>query len=153
MASNVQQAASVSSTNLATQVRANVPKVKVLDNYLGVRGLLQAYLAQLELYIGFNISQFSSDQEKTLFGISCLRDKAFNWIEAPLREFLEKSPQEKRADISVISNYARYKEEIKKHFGVVNEAQAAEMKLLSLRQEHGAAEYAAEFQHITSLTD
>ena len=66
---------------------------------------------------------------------------------------MEKSPQEKRADTSVISNYARYKEEIKKHFGVVNEAQAAETKLLSLRQEHGAAEYAAEFQRIASLTD
>ena len=46
----------MSSTDLVTQVRANMPKVKVLDNYLGVRGLLQAYLAQLELYIGFNIS-------------------------------------------------------------------------------------------------
>ena len=43
-----------------------------------------------------------------------------------------KSPQEKRADISVISNYMRYKKEIKKHFSVVNKAQVAEMKLLSL---------------------
>ena len=153
MVSNVQQAVSVSSTDLATQVRANVSKIKVLDNYLGVRGLLQAYLAQLELYIGFNISQFSLDQEKTLFRISCLHNKTFNWIEAPLQEFLEKSPQEKRADISVISNYARYKKEIKKHFGVVNEAQAAETKLLSLWQKHSAAEYAVKFQHITSLTD
>ena len=74
----------MSSTDLATQIRANMPKVKVLDNYLGVRGLLQAYLAQLKLYIRFNISQFSSDQEKTLFRISCLHNKAFNWIEAPL---------------------------------------------------------------------
>ena len=56
MVSNVQQAASVSSTDLATQIRANMSKVKVLNNYLGVRELLQAYLAQLELYIRFNIS-------------------------------------------------------------------------------------------------
>ena len=56
MVSNVQQAASVSSTDLVTQVRANMPKIKVSDNYLGIRGLLQAYLAQLKLYIGFNIS-------------------------------------------------------------------------------------------------
>ena len=56
MASNVQQAASVSSTDLVTQVRANMSKVKVLDNYLSIRGLLQVYLAQLKLYIGFNIS-------------------------------------------------------------------------------------------------
>ena len=78
MASNVQQAVSVSSTDLATQVRANVSKIKVLDNYLDIRRLLQTYLAQLKLYIGFNISQFSLNQEKTLFGISCLRNKAFN---------------------------------------------------------------------------
>ena len=56
MTSNVQQAVSVSSTDLATQVRANVSKIKVLNNYLDVRELLQAYLAQLKLYIGFNIS-------------------------------------------------------------------------------------------------
>ena len=46
-----------------------------------------------------------------------------------------------------------YKKEIKKHFGVVNEAQAAETKLLSLWQKHDAAEYTVKFQHITSLTD
>ena len=68
----------MSSTDLATQIRANVSKIKVLNNYLGIRELLQAYLAQLELYIGFNISQFSLNQEKTLFRISCLRNKAFN---------------------------------------------------------------------------
>ena len=56
MVSNVQWAVSVSSTDLATQVRANVSKIKVLNNYLDIRGLLQAYLAQLELYIEFNIS-------------------------------------------------------------------------------------------------
>ena len=128
MASNVQWAVSVSSTDLATQVRANVSKIKVLNNYLGVKELLQVYLAQLKLYIEFNISQFSLNQEKTLFGISCLRNKTFDWIEALLQEFLEKSPQEKRADISVISNYTCYKKEIKKHFGVVNKTQAAEMK-------------------------
>ena len=126
-------------------------KIKILNNYLSVRELLQTYLAQLKLYIEFNISQFSLNQEKTLFRISCLHNKTFNWIEAPLQEFLEKSLQEKRADISVISNYACYKKEIKKHFDVVNETQVAEMKLLSLQQKHGAAEYAVKFQHIASL--
>ena len=132
MVSNVQQAVSVSSTDLVTQIRANVSKIKVLNNYLSIKGLLQVYLAQLKLYIEFNISQFLLNQEKTLFGISCLHNKAFDWIEAPLQEFLKKSPQEKRADISVISNYVCYKKEIKKHFSVVNETQAAETKLLSL---------------------
>ena len=46
----------MSSTDLATQVRANVFKIKVSDNYLDIKGLLQVYLAQLKLYIGFNIS-------------------------------------------------------------------------------------------------
>ena len=77
----------------------------------------------------------------------------FNWIEVTLQEFLEKSLKKKREDTSIISNYVSYKKEIKKHFGVVNEAQAAETKLLSLQQKHSAAEYAVKFQHITSLTD
>ena len=77
----------------------------------------------------------------------------FNWIEVTLQEFLEKSLKKKREDTSIISNYVSYKKEIKKHFGVVNEAQAAETKLLSLWQKHDAAEYAVKFQCITSLTD
>ena len=56
MVSNVQQAVSVSSTDLVTQIRANMSKIKVLNNYLDIRELLQAYLAQLKLYIEFNIS-------------------------------------------------------------------------------------------------
>ena len=56
MVSNVQWAVSVSSTNLATQIRANVFKIKVSDNYLSIKELLQVYLAQLKLYIEFNIS-------------------------------------------------------------------------------------------------
>ena len=153
MVSNVQWAVSVSSTDLATQVRANMSKIKILNNYLDIRELLWVYLVQLKLYIEFNISQFSLNQEKTLFEISCLHNKTFNWIEALLQEFLKKLSQEKRADTSVISNYVHYKKEIKKHFGVVNEAQAAETKLLSLWQKHSAVKYAVKFQHITSLTD
>ena len=56
MVSNVQQAVSVSSTDLVTQVRANMSKIKILNNYLSIRELLQVYLAQLKLYIGFNIN-------------------------------------------------------------------------------------------------
>ena len=56
MVSNVQWAVSVSSTDLATQIRANVFKIKILDNYLSIKELLQVYFAQLKLYIEFNIN-------------------------------------------------------------------------------------------------
>ena len=62
-----------------------------------------------------------------------------------LQKFLEKSLKKKRENINIISNYIQYKKEIKKHFDVVNETQAAEMKLFSLWQKHDAAEYAVKF--------
>ena len=48
----------MSSTDLATQIRANMFKIKILNNYLSVKELLQVYFAQLKLYIRFNINQF-----------------------------------------------------------------------------------------------
>ena len=148
-----QWAASIVSQDSPTCEESEAPGVKVLDLYYRERDKLHPYIAQLKLYIGFNGWKFPGDQDKTLFGISQLRDTAFNWADPTLIKFLEKDVKGKWADDSFISDYAQYKVEIKKMFSIVNEWEAAEWKLHTLRQDGLAVTYAAEFQWITALTE
>ena len=85
-----QRAASIVSQDSLTCEESEAPGVKVPDLYYGERDKLRPYIAQLKLYIGFNGLKFPGDQDKTLFGISRLRDTAFNWADPTLTEFLEK---------------------------------------------------------------
>ena len=90
-----QQAASIVSQDSPTCEESEAPEVKVPDLYYGECDKLRPYIAQLKLYIGFNGWKFSGDQDKTLFGISRLRDTAFNWADPTLTEFLEKDVKDK----------------------------------------------------------
>ena len=148
-----QWAVSIVSQDSLTCEKSETPEVKVLNLYYEECDKLHSYIAQLKLYIEFNGWKFSGDQDKTLFDISQLRDTAFNWADPTLIKFLKKDVKGKWADDSFISDYAQYKVEIKKMFGIVNEWEAAEWKLHTLRQDGSAVTYAAEFQWITALTE
>ena len=54
---------------------------------------------------------------------------------------------------SIFNNYKKYKNELRRAFGVVDEKQAAERRLHILKMDKSAAKYAAEFQRIAALTD
>jgi len=56
----------------------NVLKVPALNAFTDERGKLRAFLAKLELYIGFNQAKFRSEMNKGLFTISYLKNAAFN---------------------------------------------------------------------------
>ena len=148
-----QWAVSIVSQDSLTCEESETPEVKILNLYYGECDKLCSYITQLKLYIEFNDWKFSEDQDKTLFGISWLRDTAFNWADLTLIKFLKKNVKGKWADDLFISNYVQYKVEIKKMFSIVNEWEAAEWKLHTLRQNELAVTYAAEFQWITALTE
>ena len=148
-----QWAVSIVSQDSLTCEESETPEVKILDLYYEECDKLHSYITQLKLYIEFNGQNFSGDQDKTLFDISQLRDITFNWADLTLTEFLKKNVKDKWADDLFISDYVQYKVEIKKMFGIVNEWEAAEWKLHTLRQNRLAVTYAAEFQWITALTE
>lgn len=128
----------------------NAPKMSVPDAFTGERGKLPAFLAKLELYIGFN----QAEMDKGLFATSFLKDAAFDWVDPNLHEFLDKTPHERNADKeSIFGNYRKFKEEPQRAFGVVDEKRTAERRIHVLRLERSAAVYSAEFQRIAALTE
>ncbi len=79
MAISAQKSASTSQVNLqGHQQMIDVPKVPALNAFTGERGKLRAFLAKLELYIGFNQAKFRFEMDKGLFTVSYLKDAAFN---------------------------------------------------------------------------
>ena len=82
MASSTQKAASTSAVNLqgleGLREMNNIPKVPAPDAFKGERGKLRSFLAQLNLYIGFNQKKFSSKMDKDLYTVAYLKDAVFD---------------------------------------------------------------------------
>src|SRR5277367_1186493 len=65
------------------------PKLALPDTFNGSRAKLKAHLAQVDLYIGFNLEKFRAETDKVMWAISFLRGAAFDWIEFFLNDFTE----------------------------------------------------------------
>jgi len=79
MTTSAQKSALTSQVNLqGLQQTINVLKVSAPNVFTGGRGKLQAFLAKLELYIGFNQAKFRFKMNKGLFTVSYLKNAAFN---------------------------------------------------------------------------
>jgi len=130
----------------------NVLKVPALNAFTDERGKLRAFLAKLELYIGFNQAKFRSEMNKGLFTISYLKNAAFNWVDLKLHEFLDKTPKKQMNNKKFIfSDYKKFKDELQRAFKVVDEKWAAERRLHILKMNKLTVKYAAEFQQIAAL--
>jgi len=91
---------------------------------------------------------------KGLYTVSLLKDAAFNWVDPKLHEFLDKMVKKRNKDKeSIFGNYGKFKEKLRRAFGVVNEKQAVERCIHILRQDGSAAKYSTEFQQIATLTE
>lgn len=155
---SIPKSASTSQVNLegleSLHAMNNIPKVPPPDAFSGKRGKLRSLLAKLNLYIGFNQKKFTSEMDKGLYTVAYLKDAAFDWVDPKLREFLDKTPHERTRDKdSIFNDFEKFKEELRRAFGVVDEKRAAERRLHTLRMDKSAAKYAAEFQRIAALMD
>ncbi len=155
MTTSAQKSASTSQVNLqGLQQMINVPKVPAPNVFTGERGKLRAFLAKLELYIGFNQAKFRFEMDKGLFTVSYLKDAAFDWVDLKLHEFLDKTPKKwMNNKESIFGNYKKFKNELQRAFRVVDEKQAAKRRLHILKMNKSAVKYAAEFQQIAALMD
>ena len=86
------------------------PKIKEPDTYRGERHKLQGWLEQLQVY--FKAIQWAEghDDEKILYAISLLRDKAGKWI----------TPYTKELIPSTWDNWAGFAQELRSQFGVID---------------------------------
>ena len=59
------------------------------DEFKGDQTKLKSFLTQCELFIGFNLAQFSNDSEKVLQVVTLLRGVALDQVEPFLEDFIK----------------------------------------------------------------
>lgn len=135
-------------------------KVPTPDTFSGERTKLKAFLAQTELFIGFNSTRFVNETEKVLWAATLLRGPAFNWIEAFLADYLENRTSEGKCSTvmskeaqTIFLTFKGFKDKITRVFGDIDQERTAERHIQNLRQKGSAASYTAEFQQYSGKTD
>jgi len=115
----------------ATTKATKVVKVGTPDTYSGGKDKLKPFLAQTELYTNFNRDLFITEADKVLYTASYLRGAAANWFQPYQANYLsndETTPETR----DILESYDNFKKQLYKIFGLVNEKQDAERKILLL---------------------
>ena len=99
------------------------PKAKEPEVYRGERDKLRGWLAQLIVYYRTVGWQNCYDEEKILYSTSLLRDDAGNWI----------TPYAEERITPTWDNWARFKTELRRQFGVINAKGEARIKLKNMK--------------------
>ena len=80
-------------------------KVALPEKFLGQQNKLQAYLAQMEMFLHFNKKALLYQADQVIAAATYLKDKAFNWFKPKLKDFLERGKDMKKDTIRIFSNY------------------------------------------------
>src|SRR5271168_2223377 len=132
-------------TVIARPLRVNTP-----DAYRGERDLLDAFLLQCDIYIGFSGEKlFPTEVDKVLWVTTYLRGRALAWMQVYTQDLLtyQATPEEQQPlTRQIFGDYAVFKAQIRKIFGEIDPVRKAERELRGLRQSGSAAKYAAPFR-------
>ncbi|KAL2004485.1 hypothetical protein VTN00DRAFT_3487 [Thermoascus crustaceus] len=79
-------------------------KIAKPDLYYGDRPKLQTFISQLELYFFFNPHEFPNEERKVMFAATYLRSMAAKWFDPYLKDRLERTPEQWRAETTEIFN-------------------------------------------------
>jgi len=78
MITTAQKVTLTSQVNLQSMQHPDTSKVLVLNIFTDEQEKLQAFLAKLKLYIGFNHKKFRSEMNKELYTVFLLKNAVFN---------------------------------------------------------------------------
>ena len=135
-------------------------KIAIPEPFHRERSKLSGFLIQINLYLGFHKTKFSSDTEKVLWIVTLLRGPALGWIEGFVADYMMKTNERGEVLRNMLPNTIKYMytlpgfiEGLTTTFGEVDGAKKAAITLQTLRQKGLAAIYIAEFQrHSTKLS-
>jgi len=117
------------------------PKVKEPEVYRGERHKLRGWLAQLIVYYRTVGWQKGHNEEKMLYATSLLRDDAGTW----------NTPYAEEQMTPTWDNWAGFKAELQREFGVIDPKGEARIRLKNMKQgKQSVTEYWNEFRLVAS---
>ena len=111
------------------------PKMTLPDTFNGNRSKLKAHLAQIDLYIGFNLEKFKSEVDKVMWAVSFLRGSAFDWIEFFLNDYVDNPSDDNREleTLAIFRSYMEYKKRINRVFRDIDIMRSIERHIQALQ--------------------
>jgi len=120
------------------------PKAKEPEVYRGERHKLRGWLTQLIVYYSTVGWQNGQDEEKILYATSLLRDDAGTWI----------TPYAEERITPAWDNWAGFKVELQRQFGVIDAKGEARIRLKNMKQgKRSVTEYWNEFRLVASQAE
>ncbi|KAG9696113.1 hypothetical protein KCU77_g23740, partial [Aureobasidium melanogenum] len=129
-----------------TTIHRDDSKVAKPDLYYGDRQGLDDWLTQMDIYFQFTPIEAN---KKTLFASTYLRGRAQHWMKPMLTKFLNGQGDTD----GILTTFVKFKEEIRRIFGISNEDKVAVRLIQHLRQHTSASDYAAKFQEYAQVTN
>jgi len=112
---------------------------------------LKGFLLSLELYTRFNKLTFPTPRDEVLAATLHLEGDALDWVQPYVNDFLEHEGKDKdmmEGTRNIFKNIKRFREEIGKIFGEMDEERQAERKLQTIKQRGPAQHYTTEFMQL-----
>lgn len=120
-------------------------KLEQPEKYGGDRETLPRWITAMRNYIDHNSHQFITDESKTRYAATRLKDKALMWFSGTPDDFLKGAAHEPFT-AKVFGDYSEFEAEIQEVFGDKEEKLHVQERLSKLRQTKSAMAYAAIFR-------
>ena len=134
-------------------VATRKPKIASPEKYGGEREKLRVFLTNIDLYCEYN--EVPNDQEKILMASTYMKDKASNWMQPYVDDYLLDAEHmgTKEGTRTLFTSWTEFKQEMGRIFGEVDAQNQAEKKITRLRQTTSVSAYTAEFKQLQARID
>lgn len=127
-------------------------KVREPDTFSGDPSKYKTFITQLELHFVIQRRHFTDESGKVLFAACYLQGRVQQWFQTFLAEQLDDSkPNKSTKTRAIFADYSTFKTELRSFCGVQNEEEEAKRKLFDLKQLGSVANYASQFQALTTF--
>ena len=134
-------------------VATRKPKIASPEKYGGEKDKLRVFLTNIDLYCEYN--EVPNDQEKILMASTFMKDKASNWMQPYVDDYLSDTDHRgtKAETRTLFASWTEFKEEMGRIFGEIDAKNQAEKKITRLRQTTSVSAYTAEFKQLQARID
>ncbi|KAG9192563.1 hypothetical protein G6011_11297 [Alternaria panax] len=134
-------------------VTTRKPKIAAPEKFGGDREKLRTFLTHTYLYCEYN--EVPTDQEKILMASTYMKDKASNWMQPYVDDYLLDAEHRgtKAETRALFAGWTEFKEEMGRIFGEVDAKNQAEKRITRLKQTTSVSAYTAEFKQLQARID
>jgi len=128
--------------------KGEILKPKRPESFGGETSKMNKFFAELDTYFGYFPYTLEADEDQVLFAANCLVDTAAEWFRPILADYnLNKEDVDKMKEQTqeIFADFKKFKKQLERSFGTMNEEREAERELRFLRQKGALSKHTTTF--------